>query len=122
MKAEIKPADGEEKEYLQTLFIDRNEQVEQKTSRNAEIDMLFTNHEKGKIKTKAFEKELAVKSALSENWKKLNDMFGSADGAKFKVLAQGYTLEALLAYANKHLSELSKRYILQRIPIHWDYK
>ena len=64
----------------------------------------------------SFEKELTEKGALSENWKKLNEMFGSADGTKFKVLAQGYTLDALLAYANKHLQELSKRYEIQRIP------
>ena len=95
---------------------ERNSYIEQKTKRNTEIDMLVANHERGQIKIKAFEKELTEKSTLSENWKKLNDMFGSADGAKFKVLAQGYTLEALLTYANKHLQELSKRYELQRIP------
>ncbi|WP_165041350.1 AAA family ATPase [Dysgonomonas sp. ZJ709] len=115
-EAEIKPAEGEEKESLQTVFTERSSYIEQKTKRNAEIDMLVVNHEKGKIKIKAFENELAEKNALSENWKKLNEMFGSADGAKFKVLAQGYTLEALLTYANKHLQELSKRYELQRIP------
>ena len=43
-------------------------------------------------------------------------MFGSADGAKLKGLAQGYTLDALLAYANKHLGQLSKRYEIQRVP------
>ncbi len=115
-EAEIKPADEEEQETLKTILAERNSYIEQKTKRNAEIDMLVANHEKGKIKIKAFKKELTEKSALSENWKKLNDMFGSADGAKFKVLAQGYTLEALLTYANKHLQELSKRYELQRIP------
>ena len=115
-EAEIKPANGEEQETLKTILAERSSYIEQKTKRNAEIDMLVANHEKGKVKLKAFEKELTEKSILSENWKKLNDMFGSADGAKFKVLAQGYTLEALLTYANKHLQELSKRYELQRIP------
>ncbi|SBV91376.1 AAA family ATPase [uncultured Dysgonomonas sp.] len=115
-EAEIKLADGEEQEILKTILAERNSYIEQKTKRNTEIDMLVANHERGQIKIKAFEKELTEKSTLSENWKKLNDMFGSADGAKFKVLAQGYTLEALLTYANKHLQELSKRYELQRIP------
>ncbi len=115
-EAEIKPAEREEKESLQTVLTERSSYIEQKTKRNAEVDMLVANHEKGKIKIKAFENELAEKNVLSENWKKLNEMFGSADGAKFKVLAQGYTLEALLTYANKHLQELSKRYLLQRIP------
>lgn len=114
-EAETKPAEGEGKETLQIIFAGRNSYLEQRTNRNAEIDMLVANHEKGKTKINAFEKELSEKSVLSENWKKLNEMFGSADGAKFKVLAQGYTLDALLTYANKHLKELSKRYELQRI-------
>ena len=31
-------------------------------------------------------------------------------------IAQGYTLDVLLGYANKHLEELSKRYKLEKIP------
>jgi len=115
-EAEARPAEDEIKETLQTILIEKNRQIEQKTNRNVEIEMLFTNHEKGKARIAAFEQELSEKSILSENWKKLNELLGSADGAKFKVLAQGYTLEALLTYANKHLHELSKRYELQRIP------
>ena len=115
-KAEIKPEEGEEMEALQMLSNEKNNLIKQNTNRNVEIEMLFVNHDKGKSRIKAFEKELEAKGALSENWKKLNEMFGSADGAKFKVLAQGYTLDVLLSYANKHLNELSKRYVLQRIP------
>lgn len=114
-EAEHKPIEGEAKEILQTTLSEKTSQAGKKTNRNAEIDLLLANHEKNKIRIKAFKKELEDKNSLSENWKKLNEMFGSADGAKFKVLAQGYTLEALLTYANKHLQELSKRYELQRV-------
>ena len=65
---------------------------------------------------KKIEKDLPVKETLAENWKKLNQLFGSASGTKFKEIAQGYTLDVLLTYANKHLQELSKRYELKRIP------
>ena len=51
-----------------------------------------------------------------ENWSKLNEMIGSADGRKFRQIAQEYTLDVLLSYANVHLEVLSKRYRLQRIP------
>ena len=50
------------------------------------------------------------------NRAKLNKLIGSADGAKFKVIAQSYTLNLLLLHANKHLSYLSKRYKLQQVP------
>gem|GEM_PF-4254204 len=42
-------------------------------------------------------------------------MLGSASGYKFKTMAQGYTLDVLLSYANKHLKELTKRYKLEKI-------
>lgn len=51
-----------------------------------------------------------------DNWSKLNDIIGSADGKKFRQVAQEYTLDVLLSYANVHLEVLSKRYRLQRIP------
>lgn len=116
LAAEIKPSDDESREYLGNELKAKNALIEQKSARMTEIDILLSNHHKGKERIKELEKELEQKRALAENWKKLNEMFGSADGAKFKVLAQGYTLEALLLYANKHLKELSKRYELQRIP------
>ena len=53
---------------------------------------------------------------IVENWAKLNDIIGSADGKKFRQIAQEYTLDVLLGYANVHLELLSKRYLLQRIP------
>lgn len=53
---------------------------------------------------------------IVENWAKLNDIIGSADGKKFRQIAQEYTLDGLLGYANVHLELLSKRYVLQRIP------
>ncbi|MDR2622127.1 MAG: ATP-dependent exonuclease, partial [Dysgonamonadaceae bacterium] len=113
--SESKPAEEETNEMLRDTLAGKQEAVQQKTARNTEVDILLTNHNKGKERIALFEKELNEKAVLSENWKKLNEMFGSADGAKFKVLAQGYTLDALLAYANKHLRELSKRYEIQRI-------
>lgn len=60
--------------------------------------------------------ELTEKQTVAERWAKLNKLIGSADGAKFKVIAQSYTLNLLLLHANKHLSYLSKRYRLQQVP------
>jgi exonuclease SbcC len=113
---QTRPAKEDTKDLLQQALAGRQETTRRKTARNTEIDILLANHNRGKERIALFEKELNEKSALSENWKKLNEMFGSADGSKFKVLAQGYTLDALLTYANKHLRELSKRYEIQRIP------
>lgn len=61
-------------------------------------------------------RELEGKQRVAEQWAKLNKLLGSADGAKFKVIAQSYTLNHLLRHANRHLSYLSKRYKLQQVP------
>ena len=71
---------------------------------------------KNKLTVEQIAKELAEKQTIAERWAKLNKLIGSADGAKFKVIAQSYTLNLLLLHANKHLSYLSKRYKLQQVP------
>lgn len=113
---EVRAAEGESREVLESAALERSRLLEQKTARHTEIDVLLGRHERGLERIKGFEKELEGKRTSVENWKKLNELFGSADGAKFKVLAQGYTLEVLLGYANRHLQELSRRYVLQRVP------
>jgi len=64
---------------------------------------------------KAQDKLLELQAG-ADNWAKLNEMIGSADGKKFRQVAQEYTLDVMLKFSNVHLSTLSKRYELQRIP------
>ena len=111
-----KPEEGQNKETLTEQLSEIENKSVAINKRLTEIEVAFATHNAGKERIKAFEKELNEKVALCENWKKLNVLLGSADGGKFKAIAQGYTLDILLVYANKHLEELSKRYKLQRIP------
>src|SRR5690606_7076565 len=50
---------------------------------------------------------IQTKQLVVDNWSKLNDIIGSADGKKFRQVAQEYTLDVLLSYANVHLEGLS---------------
>jgi exonuclease SbcC len=59
--------------------------------------------------------EIAAQETQQRRWAQLNDLIGSADGKKFRNYAQQYTLDVLLAYTNRHLQQLSRRYRLQRI-------
>ena len=61
-------------------------------------------------------KAIKEKKNIADNWGRLNEMIGSADGKKFRQVAQEYTLDVLLSYANMQLEALTKRYHLQRIP------
>lgn len=61
-------------------------------------------------------KKMEQQQTVTHQWGSLNELIGSADGKKFKQLAQEYTLDILVGYANTHLQSLTKRYLLQRIP------
>jgi exonuclease SbcC len=97
--------------------------IKKQQEENLNIERTFSTMEarllqqaKNKLTVEQIAKELAEKQTIAERWAKLNKLIGSADGAKFKVIAQSYTLNLLLLHANKHLSYLSKRYKLQQVP------
>lgn len=102
--------------YLQSLLEDYKMQSEeidrQKTAIAAE---LFTQEENRK-QAKGLRQEAEEKADILNKWSKLDDLIGSQSGYKFKEIAQGYTLDILLSYANKQLKELTPRYQLQRVP------
>lgn len=99
-------------EVLNTVRIYLQQQVQRKTEIDFQLQQDLANKQKignllGLIDTKGI---------ITENWAKLNEIIGSADGKKFRLIAQEYTLDVLLSYANLHLGMLSNRYLLQRIP------
>jgi exonuclease SbcC len=59
--------------------------------------------------------EIERQRAIEDRWAKLADLIGSADGKKFRNYAQQFTLDVLLGYANIHLSQLARRYRLERV-------
>ena len=82
---------------------------EAETGRLAQIEVTIQNHIKGIERIAGIKKELEEKTSIYENWAKLNELFGSQTGTKFKEIAQGYTLDVLLLYANRHLQDLAPR-------------
>jgi DNA repair protein SbcC/Rad50 len=52
----------------------------------------------------------------AEVWAQLDVLIGSNNGDKFRRFAQGLTLDNLLAYTNRHLDELARRYQIARVP------
>ena len=81
------------------------------------IEARLLQQAKNKAAVEQIAKELSEKQSVADRWAKLNKLIGSADGAKFKVIAQSYTLNLLLLHANKHLSYLYKRYKLHQVPV-----
>lgn len=58
--------------------------------------------------------QIDAATAEYEDWDALSGLIGSRDGKKFRVFAQGLTLDHLVALANRQLSRLHSRYELRR--------
>lgn len=62
-------------------------------------------HQKVLDEIKLLKKDLAL-------WKSMNDLIGDAKGNKFSNFVQDLTLEQLIGFANKRLTDFSDRYLL----------
>lgn len=90
--------------------------VKQNNNSVSEIDFRIKEDADNRNRIGLLLQDIEKQAQVVEDWAKLNEMIGAADGKKFRQIAQEYTLDVLLSYANVHLELLSKRYLLQRIP------
>ncbi|MDP2313885.1 MAG: SbcC/MukB-like Walker B domain-containing protein, partial [Pseudomonadota bacterium] len=59
---------------------------------------------------------IEAQRAITDRWKVVNKLIGSASGNVFRQFAQSLTLNLLLVEANAQLASLNPRYQLQRVP------
>lgn len=88
---------------------------QQATQEKTENELLLQQDENNKKKIGDLLGKINELAIVVDDWAKLNDVIGSSDGKKFRQVAQEYTLDILLGYANMYLQILSQRYLLQRI-------
>lgn len=103
-------------EELNALNNIAKSEAEQKKHKKGQNHYQLQQNEANKNKIGDLLKTIATQAAITENWSKLNEIIGSADGKKFRQIAQEYTLDVLLGYANIHLQALTSRYKIERIP------
>ncbi|MCU0793411.1 MAG: AAA family ATPase [Opitutaceae bacterium] len=60
--------------------------------------------------------QIETRRAAAAPWGRLDELIGSADGAKFRAIVQRHALDILLAHANAQLDLISARYRLERLP------
>ena len=113
-QATIKPAEEENLDTLSLMLQELRQQATQRIEHITRISIKLNNDKENKIRTEKLRKECENAEIVSTDWKRLCDMFGSSKGDKFRLIAQGYTLDIMLSYANMHLKHLSNRYQLVR--------
>ena len=70
-------------------------------------------HEEAERQMSSYENERQNLEQNALHWNQLNKVIGSADGKRFREIAQCYTFEILIGYANTHLRNLTTRYRLK---------
>lgn len=101
---------------LLRLNAEANTQLEEYNKAFHEIDYRLKEDAANKKRMAEILAATEKQARIVERWAKLNEVVGSADGKKFRQIAQEYTLEVLLSFANVHLKNLNPRYVLQKIP------
>ena len=97
-------------EQLQALDSERSAVAERLGAQRARLD----DDAQRRSSQQALLQQIAEQARDSDVWQRLDSLIGSAKGDKFRKFAQGLTLDHLLQLANRHLTRLHGRYLLQR--------
>ena len=76
------------------------------------LQQQLKDNEKSAKQAKELDKEIKQQRIIFQRWAELNDLIGSHDGKKFRIFAQGLTLQKLVNLANTHLKHLYGRYVI----------
>lgn len=113
-----RPADDspEAKQKIEESVNSTQQAIEQATQRLTEINIKLMAHANSERQAAAYREKLEEARADNEEWKRLDDLLGSASGKKFRELAQSHTFRFLVDSANRQLRQLSPRYELCAVP------
>ena len=112
---EKRPTTDEETVVLATVQRIQEDLRLAKEQQETQLEIV-RNDDRHRQQNAALTQRLADQQNLAEPWLKLNELIGSKEGDKFRMIAQRHTLDVLLGYANHQLTQLSTRYCLERIP------
>ena len=109
---------SEEQSTLAALSQARQGLVQQRESAASLLagqQLQLAQDEQRRQASSALLQQIGAQAVQHRVWEQLSSLIGSQDGKKFRNLAQQFTLDVLLGYANGHLAQLARRYRLQRI-------
>ncbi|MCA9033910.1 MAG: AAA family ATPase [Planctomycetaceae bacterium] len=105
----------ESEQQLRSVADDLRKQVEAAIDQMASARSILDQDDKLRERCESLHQELRQLEMRVDPWLRLDEFIGSADGAKFRKMAQRRTLEILIGYANAHLEQLTSRYRLQSL-------
>lgn len=107
---------GETPDNVAAALTEAHQRIETLRVQLAEQDRRLHIHDERRAQTEHLQQELTAAGEVRENWSRLNALFGSQDGKRFRELAQSYTFRLLVDHANEQLRLFSPRYRLHNLP------
>lgn len=105
---------------IEQKLLDMQQQMDETTRRTQEelhaVMGALQTHERCEAQVKMLHQSLNAARDNALEWQRLDQLLGSADGKKFRTIAQSYTFAYLVEHANWHLRQLSPRYELHSVP------
>ena len=103
-------------EVVEETIARQEEQLTAGMTRLGAITQILSHNEASIQRICKVKEQIEAKKKEVENWAGVAALFGSADGKKFRNIAQSYVLRQLLAGANNYLSRLTDRYRMECPP------
>ena len=110
------PLANEDLNTLQTMLASLQQQQQICSEQLGQLRQQLKQQQELASTQQALYLALQAQQAEYQDWQKLNQLIGSADGAKYRRYAQGLTLQQLIVLANRQLQQLHSRYQLARKP------
>ncbi|MDC9592347.1 AAA family ATPase [Xenorhabdus sp. IM139775] len=104
----------DEPQQLSAILTDVTAKLKHNNQQQGEVRTLLNSDATRRQQQQALLAQIARLQQKYDDWSYLNNLIGSADGAKFRRFAQGLTLDHLVHLANIRLEKLHERYYLQR--------
>lgn len=113
-KESLEPKTELGEEEIQASLDELEKRKKEITSLSGELKSQVETHQRRAETGKKLQQQAELQRTELQRWAALNHLIGSSDGKKFRVFAQGLTLQRLTQLANRHLQQLNGRYLIRK--------
>ena len=102
--------------FLESLLVQQEQTLKDCLVRKGTLQSQLERDAQNRSNQLHLMEEAEKRKQLYTQWSRLNELLGSADGQRFRKIAQSYVLGHLIHAANHYLQMLTNRYQLQVVP------
>lgn len=106
----------EQSGFLSSLIFQLDQQLSARNVQKGAIQQRMRQNEENRTNQSRLLEEAERCQTTYQQWNRLNELLGSADGKVFRKIAQSYVLGNLIHSANHYLQLLTNRYLLRVVP------